>query len=533
MIYLFLLTLITIFLCTCIAFIIVLTYYNAKASSGIILFKIDNNNKRVLRLNHKYRFLSTIFDAKKAKFDAFSFIPLQDFLEFLILEDQEKLKEFLSEGTNKPFEHSIHVKNNPSQELTFYEKFLVQVDKSILHSSHFFLRLVPIDNNEFIGSIKWTRVNKKNNKKDLLNSANSKVKIPNKTTVIAFALKPYFYVNKIFDDDLIDLSSQLNLNLKRSKIFIKDGILYFITRKMYKRNFNYIYDILLNLNKNSYFSKLFIAGTIFNHYSSNFENQEVILSKIKYSLYNIINVNNKDEYVKYMDLPLDIETHYSFKEFVKNLKIYIISNLAQESLKIETTFLRKYDSNRESSLVAAWINTENIEPKWNTFFKNIPRLNFKYEESQLNFIKNISSNEMNILPSNMLVKVSQEVYLSENFVSHTNSPICLVYAYKNMFDFERLKNKIRENYDKEIPTALYIDEITKPIYNILNSTKLKAIVISENVSKKLHSTSTFYDCLSIVLLSRTHGIKLIYENPPKNLDKLITEKAEVEICYYK
>ncbi|SYV97371.1 Uncharacterised protein, partial [Mycoplasmopsis edwardii] len=61
--------------------ILLMLYIYYRSSSGIIIFKVDKINNRVLRISNTYHFMSTIFDSKKSGFKEFNYISLDDFLE--------------------------------------------------------------------------------------------------------------------------------------------------------------------------------------------------------------------------------------------------------------------------------------------------------------------------------------------------------------------------------------------------------------------------------------------------------------------
>ncbi|RIV16405.1 MHO_4530 family protein [Mycoplasmopsis gallopavonis] len=526
--------LILFFILICVGFVIVSFYFNFRSSSGIILFKIDNNNKRVLRLNPKYRFLSTLFDAKKSKFDEFSYIPLDDFLEFIDSDDREILSEYFNSYQTKHLEIKFKVNKNYDKEFNLIEKIIMHFDKTILSDIPYRLTINPIQNNEYICSIKWAKHNDFKSPKAISNVANKgKFKLYEQNTILAFALKPYFYNNKIENSDLIDLLDIYQLNHSKTKIWIEDGILYFVTKKINLKHFKELENKILDFNKTNLSSKLFIAATILDHDLLKQANEkELLLYKIKYSLYNILNCKQANLIEDFVSLDNNIYNEPSYLLFVQNLVSYLQANISNHNLENQYFHLKRYETNRNSKLVIVRSKAIDITNYWNHFFQKIPYLNFKFELNQLNYIKQELDGKHKIAIENTLIKISQEVYLKENFETTSKAPVLLIYAYNNDFDFQKLKSRISKNLHKNIPTALYINQLSRPLYNILNNTELKAIVIGQEISKKLYDTEIFYDCINIVRLAHNNGIRIIYENPPRNLDQLIVQKAEVFIAYY-
>ncbi|VEU70423.1 MHO_4530 family protein [Mycoplasmopsis glycophila] len=535
MIILLFILIILFFLLICLGLIVLSFFFDFRDSSGIILFKIDYNNKRVIRLNEKYHFLSTIFDSKKSKFDIYSFISLQDFLNFIAPNDRNKIEEYLANQEKRKAEYKIRVNTEYVKELNFFEKILVWFDKSILNNTPYKLTIHPIENNEYVCSIKWIKKGNHLQNKKLTKINNDKdIKLANESLVISFALNPHYYINNIDEKDLLEIANNFGLTSNKIKYFIREGMLFFIVKSYNTRYHKNLQEQIVFLNQNSFISKHFIAATYFLHTKvKEQDNIEQILIKSKYCLFNILANDQNEHITDYLNVPNDIIISPEFRLFVSNLEKYTNANFNQTNLEVDYSNLISYESRRMSDLAILKTNIANLEKEWNDFFAKIPSLNFLNEEKQLTFIKHahgILKSKISI--SDTLIKISQEVFLNKKFHSQNLSPICLVYAYNNMFDYEKLKNKIAKNYLNKIPTALYIDKIDHPLFNVINTTKLKAIVLSENISKQIYDTKVFFDCINVVRLAKNNDIKLIYENPLDNLDPEIIQKAEVYIAYY-
>ncbi|SJZ43376.1 MHO_4530 family protein [Mycoplasmopsis verecunda] len=522
-----------------ILFFAVLYYFYARSSSGIILFRLDPANKRVLRLSEKNYVFSTVFDAKKLKFKEFTFIPQDSFLNIIDPESSAYIKQFIDEGNKRKQRISFKFNEKSLKGLLSpFEKLIHYYDKISNAENNFILKIYPMDNGEYNCSITWKRT-KQNPAliKKISVEENNFFEVPFKNEnniIIAFALKPY-YINRHIETDFLEqLFESFDLNWKNTPIFKQNGFLFIVLKDKNKYTYNNYLTKIKEINVGINYNKCFIAATIFKNTRLSTEYaREMLIAKISYSLFNILNdCKNSD---KYINLSLDFINTKEFKEFNNQLIRYrnenSLLNKDLNNMHIDYFPIRNYQSYKPSNLTVASVSNDSYDVtdnNWNTFFRNIPILNYEYEKYWYQYVEKTTDKNN----QNLLVKISQEVYLNKELQNTKDTPICLIYAYNNVFDHLNLKKKIDENFRDSIPTALYIDEIDKALINIINDTKLKAIVIGEKITKHLNSTRVYFDCISIINLAANNNIKVIYENPPKNLDNLIIEKARVFACYY-
>ncbi|MFV8401007.1 MHO_4530 family protein [Mycoplasma sp. 2634B] len=520
-------------------FILTLYFFYARSSSGIILFMLDSSNKRVLRLSEKNYAFSTIFDAKKLKFQEYKFIPQDALLDVLDSETKQYIGSYIEEGLTRKQEIPFTFSSNIKSVLTPFERLIHWFDRIAKISSSYVLKIYPVGNGQYNCTISWQKSNNKFNwiNQQLLNDKNDFFEVEFKqdnSIVIAFALKPYYITRNIEPEYLEDLYNQFEFSPKKTAIFRQNGFLFIIVKDKNKHLYNNYLNKIQNINNNINFNKCFIAATIFKNAKLATEfSREMLLAKIAYSLFNILNDFNN--YSNYIDLSLDFINTPEFKEFNSQLIRYrnenSLLNKDLNNMHINFFPIKNYKSQKSSNLIIASVSNDSYDindNKWNNFFRNIPILNYEYEKYWYEYVEKNSDKANN----NLLVKISQEVYLNKELNNTKDSPICLIYAYNNVFDHLKLKRKIEDNFRNSIPTALYIDEIDKALINIINDTKLKAIVIGEKVTKNLNSTKVYFDCINIINLASNNNIKVIYENPPQNLDELIVIKAKVFACYY-
>ncbi|MFV8477600.1 MHO_4530 family protein [Mycoplasma sp. VS410B] len=519
-------------------FFLTLYFFYARSSSGIILFMLDASNKRVLRLSEKNYAFSTIFDAKRLRFQQYKFIQQDTFLDVLDDETKQYITSYIEEGIARKQEIPFTFNPNIKTLLTPYERLIYWFDRISQVTSSYVLKIYPTGNGQYNCTITFSKQNEKfNSLNKISNDENIFFDTQFKqeySIIIAFALKPYYMTKEIESEFLEDLFNQFDLSYKRTPIFRQNGFLFLVIKDKGKHIYNNYLNKIRNINNNINFNKCFIAATIFKNAKLATEySREMLLAKIAYSLFNILNDFNN--YANYLDLPLDFINTPQFKEFNNQLVRYrnenSLLNKDLNNMHINFFPIKNYQSQKSSNLTIASVSNDSYDVadnKWNDFFRNIPILNYEYEKYWYEYVEK-NSNKTN---HNLLVKVSQEVYLNKDLNNTKDSPICLIYAYNNVFDHLNLKRKIEDNFRNSIPTALYIDEIDKALINIINDTKLKAIVIGEKVTKHLNSTKVYFDCINVINLASNNNIKVIYENPPQNLDALIVLKAKVFACYY-
>ncbi|VEU74272.1 Uncharacterised protein [Mycoplasmopsis citelli] len=520
-----------------IAFLILVLYY-FRSFSGVILFKIDNINKRVLRFSGKYLFMSTIFDSKRSEFTTYKYISTETFLSFLNQKAAKELSDYLS--LSPEFQRDLVIRFDQNKEminalnLTFFEKQILWLDKLLNYKTVYVLKITAKNDGYFRCSIIWNR-NRVYRNEDASQLINNQKKLNNmiqKKVILALALKPYFYVNEIQPLEIISIYKHFGIPYKNSYINIQDGFIYFVFNKKSNSAYLSLLERVKQLNKNFLLTKYFIAGTIFvleEPYNPKHTNLE-LLDKIRYSLFNILNNRNQSD--QYINLKPGVFLSDEFKDFLFHYNQYIRIN-NNENFRFTQRKIKVYKSNRDSILSVKEIDFGDFDPKYLKLFQKIPYLNYLFEDSWYQNIKNSLNYQPSKIPiSSNMVKISQEVFLKSPIVDSTTSPTYLVYAYKNLFDYKKLRKKIKSNYQFNIPTALYVNQIDKPLINVINYTKLKVIVIGEVISSRLNETNVFYDCINIVSLAQKNGIKIVYENPDLNLDPLIVEKAQIK-AYFK
>ncbi|WAM09892.1 hypothetical protein ONA24_00885 [Mycoplasmopsis cynos] len=220
--------------------LILYIYY--RSSSGIIIFKVDKINNRVLRITNSYSFVSTIFDSKKSNFKEFNYLSLNDFLEYFDEKSIEKFNRvfetFIPENNFETIEVNINKKYHKN--FTLVEKFILLIDKTITNMRSFKVVISQNSTRDYICSLKWAKSSKKPKNFKLINFAreeNFKLESQN-NLVIGMLLKPEFYFKEITEIDIYEIFLLFNLNYKKTYYFNDEGMIYFIIKNPWKSKLN-------------------------------------------------------------------------------------------------------------------------------------------------------------------------------------------------------------------------------------------------------------------------------------------------------
>ncbi|WP_406613637.1 MHO_4530 family protein [Mycoplasma corogypsi] len=537
-------SLVAAFILAALIFSILLYYHYVRSSSGTILVKIDYNNKRVMRLNSKNRFLSSIFDAKKANFNPNRYIQYAGFIEFFAPEFVLKLERYFDNDYNIHPEFYSEFESNSKfwHRLSFGDKLFYWYDQRKKMKFTYEITIKHTVNQIFIAEIKWNKYpyevffdNYKTKKdktiyKEFRNNDN--------LTVIAFSLRPFYFDQKVSALQLVALLEYCGINPRKANFFYDEGMVWFVTKKLSNRNYAKARSKIIYINKSSVSLRYVLCGTIFNYSPvKTQEDNELLLTSIKYSLYHIHNNFSKEEnWLKYLDIPVNISYQDDFKDFKNRLETFLSQLNEYSRFNIDLTYIIKYFDEKPSKLkIIKMVNKDNNEWSWNKFFEKVPYLSYIYENASITNLpkilqENNFANEFDIKSS--IIKVSQEVYLKQTINLASNAfPVFLIYAYKGLFDYKLLTQKIENDYQKGIATALYIEHIDTRTINLIKNTKIRAAVISHKIASNLNDMSTFYDCANIFKVIKLNEGYLIYENPPAHLDQLVINEAGVHISY--
>lgn len=509
-------------------------YINLRVSTGVIIFKIDTLNHRVIRINEKSPLFPILFDARKLKFEPFNYISFSEFLNFFEVENQKDLKIYFEQNAVHRVSLKLQLNMNLYKRLTFFERILFKIDSRTkrLENTICELRVFPQDDGIFICNINWRINNDHNSKKiEFVNSKNNTIQKLVRGPFLALTIlkKPFFFVNEILNSDIEQILDRFGLKLNRVQLYSKDGIIMILFKKTFLTNIKKINSIVKNLNENSLYEKMVDCASVIEFKRMiDLDDFENLVNQSKYTLYNIKNNKLSNEF--YYFKPKDVYKP-EFVEFVSLYNTFRNKNLTSDFLLIKNSIVNYESKNKtKNNVFSVWIN--GMSKDVIEFFLKIPYLVYLYEPLWINkIISKEKEIEIGKLASRIIVKISQENFMKLSNYDTSSKITYLIYSFDNLFNYEELKKKIKILRENSISCAVYVKRINKPLMNFLGSSNLKAIVISEQISKKINDESTFFDCVNIYQIAQSNKISLFYELENFALDKYIVEKTGIYAAY--
>ncbi|MCU4706844.1 MHO_4530 family protein [Mycoplasma sp. CSL7503-lung] len=510
------------------------TYFYKRTSSGVVIFKIDNINKRVIRNNKKCNFLSTYLDSNSFHFSKYNYISINEFLNFFNKDSSNKIKEIINKNLqNQESKIEVFWNNDFNIKLRLFERIINKFNKKLLENKPMKMVIKTIDGNNYYCSLKWG-VEYKDKISDLNNiilndQTNNDFLKNKKNIIIGLLLKNFYFLNKNnnnteFINDLFGLNNQI-VNLFKS-----DDYIYLILKYTSKNQYNNFLSKINEINNSSTLSKIYKKATIIQYPKINIYEQDYINDLVKYSLYNIDydSQNYSKYYFNYTndmrkEIQLFNEEYYKYKQIItdnKDPKKWVnIKNIVNYISKNKTQF-------------------KIIEPNYERL-KELFRFYFLFDKNEylsnlkeLNWFNYFSKNSTNLETTQLIFKMSQSSYLyikQEEFKSKNIIP--MIYDLGTMYDINSLENKILSNYNNEILTFFYLENINRNISFLLEKFKIKAIIISKSISSKLYDSNIFLDCLNLSTQLNKNKKVVIYESPPENLEQEFINKIKINYNY--
>ncbi|TDV23269.1 hypothetical protein BCF59_0615 [Mycoplasmopsis mustelae] len=515
-------------------FCFVLFGFYKRSSSGIILFKVDYINKRVIRLNSKFAYLSTIFDAKHTDFEMYNYMSVNDFLDYFNQQTKDKILAILDNSEVNEYKLDAYLCDDKEmvtllKKFSLIDRIIYKFDTKLKKNKKYYLEILSNSKGDFYGKIHWNHfdnINVSDKLENLHFKENFRIKSGN-YLVLGFALNSYYLTDEIRYDDIKELAVTFNLNPEKEMYFYKDGIIYFLAKKNTHKKIEIWLNEAKKINKNTWNSKLLLATSVFETKMNSVHDIIEIERILKYSLFNII--NNPNESQKYLGNEL-FNKPEELRKFKEDLNLFEYIHNSKQKVNIKHNKILNFQNDLPTRLSVAKIIEDYPKNSIKNFelFEKIPYLKLKVEKNNYQILQN-----QNIANSkNTILKISQETFLQKEFNSADNLPIPLVYSEINFFNSNKTQTKIQKNLQNKIPTTLYINQIDKSLITILNDMRLKVIVIGKNIASKIHQDNNlFLDCVSVVNIAKKKAIRIIYEDIEKNLDPLIIQKAEVKFYY--
>lgn len=514
--------------------IIIFRYVNGRSNSGLILFKIDSINKRVLRFTETEKLLPTPLDYKKGKFEIYNYLPLSDFLEFFDSQTISLIKDVLDNNLKRRVFITAKLNLNSKVKKTFLESLITKIDKKTKRNENIIynLNIVPLDDGSYYCSISWFLNEISKSKTFYKNEKNEFVKyVKGPFLCISILKKPYYFINEVSKNEKLKLMKKLKLQVHFVSVHETKELLMFIIKMPKKQKYETLIKSINNLNQSTLFRKIIDVISIqeFKKIIDNYE-FEVLINKARYCLYNLKNNNSTEQYSVYQVLSDYKEGFDQFSTQYNNL-LEANNNL---KYKIKKSSVLTYAKLEKTEYDIVTFEYPEINKIWIEFFLKIPYIRYKFENLQIeNFIKSKEFSQHNTNKQNKkwILPISEQNFLNISAEIIPKNVILMIYSFDNNFDYTKILFKLDEFKNREIDCAIYINKLTSQLMNLMNNKLVNLMIIGKNITSKINQQKIFFDCMNIYEVSKSINSKLIYEIDSLMFDNYHIEKLGINYIY--
>lgn len=514
--------------------IIIFRYVNGRSNSGLILFKIDSINKRVLRFTETEKLLPTPLDYKKGKFEIYNYLPLSDFLEFFDSQTISLIKDVLDNSLKRRVFITAKLNLNSKVKKTFLESLITKIDKKTKRNENIIynLNIVPLDDGSYYCSINWFLNEISKSKTFYKNEKNEFVKyVKGPFLCISILKKPYYFINEVSKNEKLKLMKKLKLQVHFVSVHETKELLMFIIKMPKKQKYETLIKSINNLNQSTLFRKIIDVISIqeFKKIIDNYE-FEVLINKARYCLYNLKNNNSTEQYSVYQVLSDYKEGFDQFSTQYNNL-LEANNNL---KYKIKKSSVLTYAKLEKTEYDIVTFEYPEINKIWIEFFLKIPYIRYKFENLQIeNFIKSKEFSQHNTNKQNKkwILPISEQNVLNISAEIIPKNVILMIYSFDNNFDYTKILFKLDEFKNREIDCAIYINKLTSQLMNLMNNKLVNLMIIGKNITSKINQQKIFFDCMNIYEVSKSINSKLIYEIDSLMFDNYHIEKLGINYIY--
>ncbi|WP_027120626.1 MHO_4530 family protein [Mycoplasmopsis lipofaciens] len=505
----------------------------AFSTNGLAIFKIDYNQKIVVRLSNKKMSGSLNFDSLREGIKINDYVDFNDFLSYFDKNSQKEIIKFLDDKKNnaeiicKMSDKGI--KTNSLQRI-FKNKFINFKDVNLKLKFY----LLDEQPNNYVCVIHWKFKNKTNriHRFKTIKSENEIVKKTKGKFFLGYALSinSLFYVDKITESDLKKITKILDIQKYKGFLYVKNGILNILiivkSQNRLKKYIKHSLDIMEYICKNN------IINPFFNKYSiltsKGFEKKKFIQEyndKCKYLIHNL--ENNKDSAL-YSTWFLDNNVHLeNFEKYLIKVNDYENKNNFQKFIK-ETIDINLFKKNKPSNIKILKNIISGLTDEDFNFFKNIPWYKLIYTKKWNNFlIESCGTKEQIIL-------ISNEYDLYNNIQNYTRkNTILMVNVNEIDFDYHNIDDALDNIIDKSIKIGFYIEKIDEKLINYISNNKINTFIIGKNISSKFQYDSyTYLKLFNLIkIIKNIKNSLVIYEGLDEKLDDYFIKKLNIEYNY--
>ncbi|WP_029905661.1 MHO_4530 family protein [Mycoplasmopsis opalescens] len=505
---------------------------------GFLSFKIDMENKVVIRNSSKALSDSSMLDISQEGVKTNKYIELDYFLSFFDTKSRHQLENYLfgGEKQKKVYFEGHFAKNKIKP---YLKKISMKLYKFTARSSMVSFRLYfQPETNSFVCNIFWGYKHDLANKK-VYTVVNNPAELVKKASypyylVYAFNHKIDYYVKKMNYFDYFNIINLMGITKGENHIIIYKfmGSIQILVgfdsitecTKSLKRHIRYKGKASNNTKYLKYFDQYVLLQVV----RPTEENQVLNNNyKIRYLLDNLKNTNdiNKFGYWAFGD----IAHEKPFANYYSKLLEYNQQHQLQNYIK-NVVHVKTYESQENTNIDYLTAEVVGMEKEDICFFDNV-NWNRHYFNSQINNFLLLSRNKEKI---NIIDTTEND--LLHNITTYKEKNLIFLIRERNISEPFNIDNilKLSKKLSRNQKIALYIEEIFPQTKVLALKNNVDTFVISEKLTNSVPidiiKLTYLFDFIESI--SSAGNIKLIYENPPKNLPKEIKKKLKIKYAYW-
>ncbi|UUD34736.1 hypothetical protein NPA07_02840 [Mycoplasmopsis caviae] len=517
-------------------FIVIFVYLNyikRVKTNGLAIFKLDFNQRKIIRLSQKNISGSLNFDSKKQGLSPNQYVDFDTFLSYFDDESKNNLIEYLSNNSGNDRRFNIYCKMSSKGFKNHQDFSGLKLLNIKMTNEKILLKFFPIANNEYYITIHWNAKPRRNassvfqfvKKPEELFNALNKGKY-----ILAYALgiNEFLYNNIINKSDIEDILKIFKLNNMFGYYYVKNGLILLIFEANSKFSLNYYTKKAHKRLKFIHERK--IINPFFNSFSfissNSFKDINDVDELVTKAKYLIQHLNNKRKFEKYSTWLIDDLTHDKhYQEFKTLMLDYEKKNELQQYIK-ESIPIILYKDNRESKVSILKNRIVGYSDQDAEFFNNVSWNRLIYTSRWNKYLMENCEEDENII----LITNEYDLVNLNNY----NRPktTLLIKSLQNGFNYSLINNAFN-NLNEGVNLGLYIEKINDRLINYVNIGNIKVFVISEKICKDIEKDQILYIKLLnfVKTISTIKNHVIIYQNLPSDLDQLMVEKLNVQyIC---
>lgn len=522
--------LISIYIFIAIAIVFIFVKENKKISfnisDGFVPFLIDLKNNRIKKTSHKMFDFTPSVLKKNNDFQKNFWVSFDDFVKNTLFDkdSSDNLLKFFYQLKN------VDVYKQDVLKTPIFLREKSSLKDNIVHKivSKFFSQNLTLwlevhvdENKSFIGYFRWEHnfsFNQRKKYRFIEKEDAVKVKGSFKA-FIGFLTKQEFSDKTAFYEEFNNIRFNGKFYLFEDEdityIMIHSNSHHQLNKNLAKlvRNFEF------NLNNwriNFYYDAVGVVENNSIKYVNDLEN---VIYRMKFVIFKSLESKKLE---KFIVKTVDFDEYQSFK----NQYTDFIYMLLHNEVKNYLAHVRVYGLKHRKIFANYYLPTmENFSNFW--FNKFVQNKNYKItmlEKYSTDFINSYKENKKILLD----VSDGQFIKLKESF---KNPNIILIVNIFNMELLEKVGFTSFELNQKQFFNGIKIHDLNSKIFDYILNYDPRIVIISRNISKRIHDVNTFMNLCYLVRIIQLKKIKLIYEDIEEKLEENVILKANVNLYY--